>query len=98
LRVIDYLNRHASPNSLIIGESELAFGLGFYNHLIDDSSLGYCSGKRADFIVPSFNGYEETFKTFAAKDTGLDRYVHDALTRQYHKVYEDRIYTIYQRR
>jgi hypothetical protein len=97
LRVIAYLNQHARPDSLIIGESELAFDRGFYSNFIDDSSLGYCSGKRAEFIVASFNGYDEMFKTFAAKDAGLDHYVHQALTVDYRKVYVDRIYTIYQR-
>jgi Dolichyl-phosphate-mannose-protein mannosyltransferase len=97
-QVIAYLNRNAGPDSLIVGESELAFGRGFYSHLIDDSALGYCSGKRAQFIVASFNGYEEMFKTFAAKDAGLDQYVHRTLAEDYRKVYVDRIYTIYQRR
>jgi hypothetical protein len=98
LRVIAYLNEHAAPDALIIGESELALRRGFYGNFIDDSSLGYCSGKRAHFIVASFNGYEEVFKSFAAKDTGLDRYVRRTLTEDYRRVYSDRIYTIYERR
>ena len=98
LRVIAYLNRNAKPDSLIIGESELALDRGVYSNFIDDSGLGYCSGKRAEFIVSSFNGYAEMFKTFAAKDAGLYRYVRQTLAEDYRKVYQDRIYTIYQRR
>lgn len=98
LQVVAYLNAHGGPDTLIIGESELAFGRGLYSRLIDDSGLGYCSGKRAEFIVASFNGYEEMFKTFAAKDASLDRYVRQTLSEDYRKVYEDRIYKIYQRR
>ena len=98
LRVIAYLNQHASSKSLIMGDSELAFGRGFYSNFIADSTLGYCSGKHADFIVVSFNGFAELFKVFETEDAGLDRYVHQTLTEDYRKVYVDRIYTIYQRR
>jgi hypothetical protein len=98
LRVIAYLRQHAGTRSLVIGEGEMAFGLGFYGNFIDDAGLGYCTGKRADFIVSSFNGYAEMFKTFSGKDAGLDRYVRQTLADDYRKVYVDRIYTIYQRR
>jgi 4-amino-4-deoxy-L-arabinose transferase-like glycosyltransferase len=98
LRVIAYLNHNAGPKSLIMGDSELAFGRGFYSNLIADSTLGYCSGKHADFIVVSFNGFAELFKVFASEDAGLDHYVHQTLAEDYRRVYADRIYTIYQRR
>lgn len=98
LQAMSYLDRHAGPDSLIVGESELLFHYGFRGNIVDDAVLGYYSGKRADFIVASFNGYGETIKDVASKDPAVGRYVHQTLADDYRQVYSDRIYTVYQRR
>jgi len=99
LPAMEFLDREAPSGSLIIGNSELGFHFGFYGgHVVDDASLGYYSGKRADFLVIDDNGYREAFKGFASRDPGLDRYVRAALTEDYRLVYENSVYTIYRRR
>lgn len=99
LPAMAYLGREAPPGSLIIGNSELGFYFGFYSgHVVDDASLGYYSGKRADFLVVDDNGYREAFKGFASRDPGLDRYVRKTLTEDYLPVYQNPVYTIYRRR
>ena len=98
LPAMAFLDQHAGPNSLIVGNSELGFHFGFYNHVIDDSTLGYYSGKRPDFIVVDDNGYREAFKGYASKDPGLDRFIRKTLTEDFEQVYANTIYTIYRRR
>ena len=51
--VIDFLKTHATPESRIIGTSELMFGLGRNYHLSDDQRLGIYTGEGCDFIVRS---------------------------------------------
>jgi hypothetical protein len=99
LPAMAFLSREAQPGSLIIGNSELGFYFGFFGgHVVDDASLGYYSGKRADFLAVDVNGYREAFKGFASRDPGLDRYVRKTLTDDYRIVYENPVYTIYRRR
>jgi hypothetical protein len=95
LPAMAFLDRNAGPNSTIIGNSELGFHFGFYNNVIDDSTLGYYSGRRPDFIVVDDNGYREAFKGYLSKDAGLDRYIHKILTEDYAQAYAGPIYTIY---
>jgi len=59
-----YLDQHAGPHAVIMGESEVAFHRGFYSGLVDDGTLGYFSGIRPDFIVMSFDGWPETINGF----------------------------------
>jgi len=92
------LRQHAGPNDLIFAASEFAFGLGFYDHLSDDSTLGYFTGRRAEYIVMEEPGYGEAFRGFAAINPALARYVHKTLQDDYHKVYTNPVYEIYARR
>jgi hypothetical protein len=98
LPAVAYLNQHAGPNDLIFAVSELAFGLGFYGNLRDDSTLGYFTGKRAAFIVVEEPGYGEAFRGFAALNPALGRYVQKTLKDDYQKVYANSVYEIYARR
>jgi hypothetical protein len=93
-----FLDRTAGSKSLIFGGSELGFHFGFYNNVVDDATLGYYSGKRANFIVVDDNGYGEAFKGYVARHPDLGRYVRKTLTEDYREVYRGPIYTIYQRR
>jgi hypothetical protein len=98
LPAMAFLDREAGPSSLIIGNSELGFHFGFYNNLVDDSTLGYYSGKRADFIVVDDNGYRQAFQGYPSKDSGLDHYIQKTLTEDYRPAYQNSIYTVYRRR
>jgi hypothetical protein len=98
LPAMAFLDREAGPSSLIIGNSELGFHFGFYNNVVDDSTLGYYSGKRADFIVVDDNGYRQAFQGYPSKDPGLDQYIQKTLTEDYRPAYQNSIYTVYRRR
>jgi hypothetical protein len=98
LPAVAYLNQHAAPDDLIFAVSEFAFGLGFYGRLSDDSTLGYFTGKRAQYIVVEEPGYGEAFKGFAAINPALDRYVQKTLREDYQKVFANPVYEIYARR
>jgi 4-amino-4-deoxy-L-arabinose transferase-like glycosyltransferase len=98
LPAIAFLNQHAGTGSPIFGESELAFSRGFYSNLVDDSTLGYFSGKRAEYIVVSYNGLAESFKTYKTTNPPIDRYLQRTLSEDYSPVFRNRIYTIYGRK
>ena len=98
LPAMAFLDQHAGPNALIIGNSELGFHFGFYNNVIDDSALGYYSGKRPEFIVVDDNGYREAFKGYSSTAPDLDRFVRKTLAADFQQVYASAVYTIYQRR
>jgi hypothetical protein len=44
--VVDYLQQHVPPGTLVMGSAELGFHLGFTPALIDDVRLGYFSSRR----------------------------------------------------
>lgn len=92
-----FLDRHAGAQSLIMAENEVAFHRGFYSGMVDDDSLGYFSGRRPDFIVVSADGWPETIKGWEETNPALWRYAVKTLTADYRIVYENRIYSIYQR-
>lgn len=98
LPAVQYLKQHAGPNDLIFAVSELAFGLGFYGNLRDDSTLGYFTGKRAAYIVVEEPGYGEAFRGFAKINPALGRYVRNILKEDYQEVYTNSVYGIYARR
>jgi hypothetical protein len=98
LPAVAYLRQHAGPNDLIFAVSEFAFGLGFYDHLSDETTLGYFTGKRAAYIVVEEPGYGEAFRGFAGINPALARYVHKTLQDDYRKVYTNPVYEIYARR
>jgi 4-amino-4-deoxy-L-arabinose transferase-like glycosyltransferase len=98
LPAMAFLDRHGGSKASIMGSSELGFHFGFYNNVTDDTTLGYYTGKRPDFIVVDFNGYAEAFKGFPSLDPGLSRYIRKTLTEDYQQVYANPVYTIYRRR
>src|SRR5271169_487716 len=51
LEATNYLKRNAKPGDLVMGSGELAFELGFEGQVLDDSRLGFLSGKKPEFIV-----------------------------------------------
>jgi hypothetical protein len=95
--VIAYLNEHARGKR-ITGPGELGFDLGFYGNLKDDSSLGYHSGKQADYIVVDERGYQQFFDGYRTNAPELYRHVKRVLAEDYDRVYDGPIYQIYARR
>lgn len=93
---IAYLQQHARQDQAIYGVSELAFGLGFYSNFRDDCTLGFYTGKKADYIVVEDPGYGQAFQGFAARYPELDHYVKQTLA-QYTEVYSNPVYQIYKR-
>jgi 4-amino-4-deoxy-L-arabinose transferase-like glycosyltransferase len=97
LPAIAFLREHAGSTASIIGSGELGFELGFDKNLRDDSSLGYFTGRKPDFVVIDENAYKQSLASYATKLPKLDNYVKQILTEQYHRVYDGPFYEIYQR-
>ena len=94
---VRYLAAHATPQDLIFATGEFGFGLGFYRNVRDDSTLGYFTGKRAAYVVFEESGYGQSFKGFADRNPGLERYVRNTLAADYEKVYANEEYEIFRR-
>ena len=93
---VDFVERRAGNSSQIIGGAEMAFGLGFGPHLVDDLRLGYFSGKRADYIVTN-SIYRDFFERTARTDPGLHAYLVKLLETRYRLVFRNSAYSIYER-
>jgi 4-amino-4-deoxy-L-arabinose transferase-like glycosyltransferase len=97
LPAIDFLKANANDGELIMGSSELGFGLHSFDHLLDDSHFGFYSGKKADFIV-----LEEVYRSQIDADETqrpeIYQFVNSMLKDDYHKVYDHELYEIYARK
>ncbi len=97
LPAVAFLRSHAGPNATITGSGELGFELGFDGNLKDDASLGYFTGRKADFIVVDERAYEQALRSYQEKLPDLDAYVKRILKEEYRRVYDGPFYGIYQR-
>lgn len=93
MAVVNYLRHHSNEKTVIIGSAELAFKLGFNDHLVDDYTLGYYSGSRPGLIVIG-RRYEEMYE-HPEDPPAVSRYIKNRLTREFHQVYASGHYTIY---
>ena len=98
LPAVAFLREHAGSTASIIGSGELGFDLGFDANLRDDSSLGFYSGRKADFVVVDERAYKQSMLGYAAKAPDLDAYVKRLLSEEYTRVYDGPFYEIYQRK
>jgi Dolichyl-phosphate-mannose-protein mannosyltransferase len=93
----DFLKEHAQSNQVIMASAELGFGLGGFDNLIDDSRLGFYSGKQPDFIV-----IEEVYRTeidsFKNRRPQIYQFIQSRLSNDYVKVYDHNFYEIHARR
>jgi len=94
LPVVSYLNGHASEDSLIMGSSELHFGLKHKDTLLDDKYLGYRSGRVADLIVVDPR-YEWERGVERVKHPEIYQHIVQLLARDYQLVYEHAAYKVY---
>jgi len=110
LEATNFLKSNAKPGDLIMGSGELAFQLGFEGQVLDDSRLGFLSGKKPEFIVIEAHYRDFWLPTLAAYEPATFRYIQDLFYNKYELVYDqtydgyktfgfsDRPYQILQRR
>jgi 4-amino-4-deoxy-L-arabinose transferase-like glycosyltransferase len=85
--VVAFLKQNLAPGDLIFATSAFGFDFGFrQERLIDDSRLGYYSGKRAAFIVVD-EIYKDTFAGHRLDRPEVALFVDDLLRDKYRVVY-----------
>jgi 4-amino-4-deoxy-L-arabinose transferase-like glycosyltransferase len=94
---IEFLQREVPPDATIFGSSELGFHLGFDRRLVDDTVLGYRSGRRADYIVVD-DRYTQWFHDILSGRPAIQQHILRLLTTEYDKVYENPGFTVYKRK
>jgi len=82
---IEYLMEHAKPPALIIGATQFAFDLGLEGNILTDDSLGYFSGRKADFILLSAG--ENWLAKYENTHPEAYEYVVAVLANEYRRVY-----------
>jgi hypothetical protein len=81
-----------------MGSAALDFGLGFEGAVIDDSRLGYHSGKSPDFIVVGDVDYAQYFEGYRTDEPAVYRFIVERLAKDYRLVYDRDAQKIYARR
>jgi hypothetical protein len=94
---IRYLQQHNSSKMLVMGNLGLGFDLGFGSVLMDDVSLGSCSGKQPQFIVAD-ESYREGWEFMRTPDAAMFQRVQTIVTQEFKPVFQSTGYTIYQRK
>jgi hypothetical protein len=92
--LVEFLQTHASPGDVIMGGAELGFALGFTERLVDDTRLGFHSGRHAELIVVD-ERYQRWFTTILAQEPEVQVYVHRLLAEHYGPVYARPPYFVY---
>jgi len=93
----DYLKKNADKDQVIMASAEMGFGLGTFDQLIDDSRLGFYSGKKPDFIVME-EVYKSEVDSYKTRHPDIYQFIQTRLTHEYQKVYDHENYEIYARR
>ena len=88
LEATNFLKRNAKPGDLIMGSGELAFELGFEGQVVDDSRLGFLSGKKPEYIVLEAQYSCFWFPWFAVYEPETYRYIVDLFDNNYEMVYD----------
>lgn len=88
-----FLKERAGPDDLVMASAEFGFAFGFADNLVDDSRLGFYSGKRPAFVVVE-EIYKESFEGSRATRPQVYAHVSNLLSR-YEKVYDEAGYEIY---
>jgi hypothetical protein len=93
----EFLKQNARSDQVIMGSAELGFGLGSFDHLIDDSRLGFYSGRKPDFIVLE-EVYQSEIDSYQSRHPDIYQFIKSRLSNEYQKVYDQDHYEIYARR
>jgi len=91
LPAISYLRGHAPQNSRVVGTAALYYGRPF-QQTIYDSTLGYYSGRKPDYIVLD-DAMNENIR--GLHNPRVLQFVQNRLTHEYCLVFEGTIYKIY---
>jgi 4-amino-4-deoxy-L-arabinose transferase-like glycosyltransferase len=94
--VISFLRQHDAKGALVMGPSELGFGLGYTPSLVDDYRLGYYSGKHPEFLVVDDN-YRAFFESLAGSEPDVYKHVKSDLDKGYTPVFHNALYVVYKR-
>lgn len=97
LPAVNFLNQNSGERSLIMGTSELSFGLKSYDSLSDDKYLGYNSGRAPDFIVVDAR-YEQEHEAVRERRPEIYTHINKLLAEDYRPVFDQASYKIYARR
>lgn len=97
LPTVNFLNQTSNEQSLIMGTSELSFGLKYYDSLLDDKYLGYNSGRAPDFIVVDAR-YEQEHEAVREKRPEIYEHINRLLEQDYRQVFDHASYRVYARR
>jgi hypothetical protein len=98
LPAVHFMRQNGAPPARVFGSAEFAFALGFYGGFKDDTSLGYTTGERPEFIVVDSRNYKGAFAQYQTTAPYLYRYVTKLLSTEYRQVYSNPIYDIYRHR
>ena len=88
LAATTFLKQNAKPGDLIIGSGELAFEMGFDGQVLDDSRLGFLSGKIPEYIVIEGQYANYWFPWFSAYEPATHRYIVGLFANDYDVVYD----------
>ena len=79
LKMIGFVREHSTPDSLVMGPSEMQFGLGADRKLVDDARLGGLTGASPDVIV--LDPFHPGPQPFERREPDMARHVSDVLSR-----------------
>jgi len=84
--LVRFLQAEVRPDDLVIGSAELGFALGFTDRLLDDTRMGFHSGRHPEYIVVD-NRYQSWIVEYLASEPAVQTYVRTLLTQRYEPVY-----------
>jgi hypothetical protein len=98
LPAIRFLREHMTPEDLVCGSADLAFGLGLDNpQIVDDLWMGRWSGRRPTVVVLD-HWYYDVVVNVDKESPEHHRYVNELLREQFHEIYvQPERYEIYRR-
>jgi hypothetical protein len=91
LPVVRFLKGSMTPQDLVCGSAELAFGLGFHDpRIVDDLSVGRWSGKQPTILVMDKWYYLQIATSFDKKAPDYYLYINRLLRDDFHEIYSQR--------
>ncbi len=95
LPIVEVIEAHTTPKSIIMGSGELWFGLEHDRYIIADNNLGAFSGKTPDLFVMD-KVYRDLHES--SRESKPQVYAHvQKLLDTYHSIYKDSTYEVFVR-